>query len=51
MPAGVPVATVSTGASGAKNASLLALEILALDDKSIEATESNKVNCSGILPI
>jgi phosphoribosylaminoimidazole carboxylase PurE protein len=36
MPAGVPVATVSTGASGAKNAALLALEILALDDKSTE---------------
>lgn len=36
MPAGIPVATVSTGVSGAKNAALLALEILALDDKIIE---------------
>jgi len=30
MPAGVPVATVSIGPAGARNAALLAMEILAL---------------------
>jgi 5-(carboxyamino)imidazole ribonucleotide mutase len=33
MPAGVPVATVAIGAGGAKNAALLAAQILALNDK------------------
>lgn len=32
MPAGIPVATVAIGKAGAKNAALLALEILALND-------------------
>lgn len=32
MPAGVPVATVAIGASGAKNAALLACQILSLTD-------------------
>ncbi|MBS3938136.1 MAG: 5-(carboxyamino)imidazole ribonucleotide mutase [Peptococcaceae bacterium] len=32
MPAGVPVATVAIGAGGAKNAALLACQILALND-------------------
>jgi len=36
MPSGVPVATVSIGRSGAKNAAILALEILSLEDKTIE---------------
>jgi len=36
MPAGVPVATVSIGAPGAKNAGILAAEILAVSDKSLE---------------
>ena len=36
MPSGVPVATVSLGKTGAKNAAILALEILALKDKSIK---------------
>jgi len=36
MPSGVPVATVTIGASGAKNAAILALEILSLNDKTIE---------------
>ena len=35
MPAGVPVATVGVGKSGARNAGFLAAEILALKDKSI----------------
>jgi len=35
MPAGVPVATVAIGASGAKNAALLACQILALTDESL----------------
>jgi phosphoribosylaminoimidazole carboxylase PurE protein len=36
MPSGVPVATVSIGKSGAKNAAILALEILSLNDKRLE---------------
>ncbi|MCP1201083.1 5-(carboxyamino)imidazole ribonucleotide mutase [Notoacmeibacter sp. MSK16QG-6] len=35
MPAGVPVATVSIGVAGAKNAALLALQIVAVNDKAI----------------
>ena len=34
MPAGVPVATVAVGKSGAKNAAGLALTILGLSDES-----------------
>ena len=37
MPSGVPVATVSIGKAGAKNAAFLALEILSLSDKKIES--------------
>lgn len=33
MPPGVPVATVAIGAAGAKNAAILAVEILALSDE------------------
>lgn len=36
MPSGVPVATVTIGKAGAKNAAYLALEILSLADKRIE---------------
>jgi len=36
MPSGVPVATMGIGKSGAKNAAILALEILSLENKSIE---------------
>ena len=36
MPGGVPVATVGIGASGAKNAGLLAIEILALSEPGLE---------------
>lgn len=35
MPAGVPVACVAIGSHGAKNAALLAVEILALSDKAL----------------
>ncbi|MEW6008824.1 MAG: 5-(carboxyamino)imidazole ribonucleotide mutase [Candidatus Omnitrophota bacterium] len=35
MPAGVPVAAMAVGKSGAKNAAILALEILALEDKNL----------------
>jgi len=35
MPAGVPVATVAVGRSGAKNAGLLAVQILALSDAKL----------------
>ncbi len=35
MPGGIPVATVTIGKAGAKNAALLAVEILALSDKAL----------------
>jgi phosphoribosylaminoimidazole carboxylase PurE protein len=35
MPAGVPVATVAVGSAGARNAALLAVEILALSDSAL----------------
>ncbi len=35
MPAGIPVATVAIGSAGAKNAAVLAAEILSLNDTSI----------------
>lgn len=36
MPAGIPVATVAIGSAGAKNAAVLAAEILALHDAGIK---------------
>lgn len=36
MPPGVPVATVSVGKAGAKNAALLAVEILALNNEGLQ---------------
>ena len=35
MPSGIPVATVSIGGAGAKNAAVLAVEILALNDSDL----------------
>ena len=35
MPAGIPVATVAIGSAGAKNAAVLAAEILALGDPEL----------------
>ena len=35
MPAGVPVGTLAVGAAGAKNAGLLAAQILALSDAAL----------------
>lgn len=37
MPAGIPVGTLAIGAPGAKNAALLAAQILALNDPSLRA--------------
>lgn len=37
MPAGVPVACMSIGKSGAKNAAIFALQILAITDKKIQS--------------
>ncbi len=37
MPAGVPVATMAIGAAGAKNAAILAAQILAASDTEIQA--------------
>ena len=36
MPSGIPVATMSIGAPGARNAGLLSIAILALHDKTLE---------------
>jgi phosphoribosylaminoimidazole carboxylase PurE protein len=36
MPSGVPVATVAIGTAGAKNAALLAMQILSLSDRRLE---------------
>jgi len=36
MPSGIPVATVAIGKTGAKNAAILAVEILALGDPALE---------------
>lgn len=36
MPSGVPVATVAIGSAGAKNAALLAAEIIALHDSDVD---------------
>jgi phosphoribosylaminoimidazole carboxylase PurE protein len=36
MPGGVPVATMAVGKAGAKNAALLAVRILAVEDKSLQ---------------
>ncbi len=36
MPAGIPVATVTIGKAGAKNAALMAVEILALSDAGLQ---------------
>jgi 5-(carboxyamino)imidazole ribonucleotide mutase len=36
MPAGIPVATVAIGSAGAKNAALLAIQILATQDKILQ---------------
>lgn len=41
MPSGVPVATVAIGKTGAKNAAILALEILAVTDRSAEKKLEN----------
>lgn len=38
MPSGVPVATVAIGKAGAKNAAILAAQILALSDPAVEQT-------------
>ena len=37
MPAGIPVAAMAIGKSGARNAAIFALEILAVTDKKIQA--------------
>jgi phosphoribosylaminoimidazole carboxylase PurE protein len=37
MPPGIPVATVALGKAGAKNAAILAVQILALSDKTLAA--------------
>jgi phosphoribosylaminoimidazole carboxylase, PurE protein len=41
MPSGVPVATVAIGKTGAKNAAILALQILGVSDKAMEKKLEN----------
>jgi 5-(carboxyamino)imidazole ribonucleotide mutase len=41
MPAGIPVATVAIGSAGAKNAAVLAAEILALSDQRLKGALSD----------
>jgi 5-(carboxyamino)imidazole ribonucleotide mutase len=36
MPSGIPVATVTIGKTGAKNAAILAMQILSLNDRRLE---------------
>lgn len=50
MPSGIPVATVTIGKAGAKNAALLAIEILALSDASLtkKLLENRKKMVEGI---
>jgi 5-(carboxyamino)imidazole ribonucleotide mutase len=36
MPAGIPVATVAIGDAGAKNAALLAIQILGMTDTTLQ---------------
>ena len=49
MPPGVPVATVAIGKAGAKNAAILAVQILALSNKNLRtklaAFKKNQTNC------
>ncbi len=42
MPAGVPVGTLAIGEAGAKNAALLAAQILALSDEALKARLADK---------
>ena len=44
MPPGVPVATVAIGKAGAKNAAILAVQILALSDKNLRTKLTNFKN-------
>jgi phosphoribosylaminoimidazole carboxylase PurE protein len=41
MPAGVPVATMAIGKAGAKNAAILAVQILGLTDKNLQKKLAN----------
>jgi 5-(carboxyamino)imidazole ribonucleotide mutase len=52
MPAGVPVATVAIGEAGAKNAAILAVSILAIEDKNLsKAMEDFKSRQKASVPI
>ena len=51
MPKGIPVATVSIGKTGAKNAAILAAEILSLQDEKIrEKLSSWKISMTDNVP-
>lgn len=44
MPSGIPVGTMSIGKSGAKNAALFAIQILAINDKELKEKINNYRN-------
>ena len=49
MPSGVPVATVAIGQHGARNAAILAIEILALSDNNLRTQlESYRNGLGGV---
>lgn len=51
MPAGIPVGTLAIGEAGAKNAALLAIQILALEDKNLaEKIENYRKNQTNKIP-
>lgn len=51
MPGGVPVGTLAIGTAGAKNAALLAVRILSLDDHKLKQRleEFHKKQTQGVL--
>jgi 5-(carboxyamino)imidazole ribonucleotide mutase len=51
MPGGIPVATVAIGKAGAKNAALLAAQMIALSDKDLakRLTDERKANAAEVL--
>ena len=52
MPKGIPVATVSIGKTGAKNAAILAAEILSLQNKQIfKKLTSWKISMTNDVPL
>ncbi len=51
MPAGIPVATVAVGKAGARNAGILAVQMLALSNEALakKLTDFKKQLCEGVI--